>query len=62
MGTIGQKLGEAGINIGGMQVSPDNAGSALVVLTVDSAVDKATLDGISTAIGANWAESVDLVG
>ncbi len=62
VGTIGQKLGEAGINIGGMQVSPDNAGSALVVLTVDSAVDKATLEGISTAIGANWAESVDLVG
>jgi D-3-phosphoglycerate dehydrogenase len=62
VGTIGQKLGEAGINIGGMQVSPDNAGSALVVLTVDSAVDKATLDAISTAIGANWAESVDLVG
>jgi D-3-phosphoglycerate dehydrogenase len=57
-----QVLGEAGINIGGMQVSPDNAGSALVVLTVDSAVDKATLDAISTAIGANWAESVDLVG
>ena len=62
VGTIGQKLGEAGINIGGMQVSPDNAGSALVVLTVDSAVDKATLQGISTAIGADWAESVDLVG
>jgi D-3-phosphoglycerate dehydrogenase len=39
VGTIGHALGEAGINIGGMQVARDAAGGkALMALTIDSAV------------------------
>ncbi|MGA0067176.1 MAG: phosphoglycerate dehydrogenase, partial [Candidatus Nanopelagicales bacterium] len=39
VGTVGRILGEADINIGGMQVSRDESGEhAVIVLTVDSAV------------------------
>ena len=35
VGVVGRVLGEAGVNIGGMQVSRDAGGNALIVLTVE---------------------------
>ena len=54
-------LGEAGINIGGMQVARDTAGGhALVVLTVDSQIPVAVLSELSQEIGATTVRVVDL--
>jgi len=61
VGTLGRVLGEAGINIGGMQVARDAAGGhALVVLTVDSQISAAVLSDISVEIGATTVRVVDL--
>ena len=47
VGTVGRILGEAGVNIAGMQVSRDRKGGhALVAMTVDSAIPTAVLDEI----------------
>ena len=63
VGTVGQLLGDAGINIAGMQVSRDEKGGhALMALTVDSAVPPAVLAGIADAIGAHSGRAVDLAG
>ncbi|MFY9330642.1 MAG: phosphoglycerate dehydrogenase [Candidatus Nanopelagicales bacterium] len=62
VGTVGQVLGEAGINIGGMQVSRDDAGGhALIVLTIDTAAPVEVLDAIVTKIGAHSGRAVDIV-
>jgi D-3-phosphoglycerate dehydrogenase len=54
VGTVGRLLGEAGVNIAGMQVSRRSAGGdTLMVLTVDSAIPSGTLDDIQSAIGAS---------
>jgi D-3-phosphoglycerate dehydrogenase / 2-oxoglutarate reductase len=61
VGTIGGILGEAAINIAGMQVARDHRGGhALVALTVDSALTHAVLDEIATAMDAELARSVEL--
>lgn len=61
VGKLGQMLGEAGINIAGMQVGrTDAGGDALTVLTVDSAVPAATMDEIAASIGAGFGKAVDL--
>ncbi|MFI9625661.1 phosphoglycerate dehydrogenase [Streptomyces sp. NPDC052042] len=61
VGTVGRILGEAGLNIAGMQVSRTGAGGeALVVLTVDDDVPASVLAEISTEIGATSARTVDL--
>jgi D-3-phosphoglycerate dehydrogenase len=53
VGTVGQLLGQTGVNIAGMQVSrTTEGGAALMVLTVDSAIPAATLDEIASAVGA----------
>ena len=63
VGTVGQLLGDAGINIAGMQVSRDEKGGhALMALTIDSAVPPAVLAGIADAIGAHSGRAVDLAG
>jgi D-3-phosphoglycerate dehydrogenase len=63
VGEIGRLLGDAGVNIGAMQVGRDVAGGlALVALTVDSAVPPVVLDSISEAIDATLARSVNLDG
>nr|WP_198425967.1 phosphoglycerate dehydrogenase [Microbacterium ureisolvens] len=50
----GQKLGDAGINIAGLQVAQaDASGRALSVLTVDSPVPEAVLDEMREAVGAD---------
>jgi D-3-phosphoglycerate dehydrogenase len=61
IGTIGHLLGEAAVNIAGMQVSRDRKGGhALVVMTVDSAIPPKVMEDVVTAIGAENARQVDL--
>jgi D-3-phosphoglycerate dehydrogenase len=53
VGSVGRVLGEAGVNIGGMQVERNAAGgSALMALTVDSLIPAAVLSEISQELGA----------
>ncbi|RJK98223.1 phosphoglycerate dehydrogenase [Vallicoccus soli] len=62
VGTVGRILGDAGVNIAGMQVSRDTkGGQALVALTVDSAVPAPLLAELVTEIGAEQGRTVDLV-
>jgi len=61
VGVVGQVLGDAAVNIAGMQVSRRQAGGeALMVLTVDSAIPADALDDIVQRIGATSARAVDL--
>src|SRR5689334_8565105 len=61
VGTVGQILGEANVNIAGMQVARDaKGGQALVALSVDSAVPSEVLEQIRTAIDAETVRGVDL--
>jgi D-3-phosphoglycerate dehydrogenase len=61
VGTVGRVLGDAGINIAGMQVCRDEKGGhALVAMSVDSAIPHQVLEDISTSIAAVEVRSVDL--
>ena len=61
VGTVGQVLGLAGVNIAGMQVSRETeGGEALVALSVDSGIPVETLAEIETAIEATSIRAVDL--
>jgi D-3-phosphoglycerate dehydrogenase / 2-oxoglutarate reductase len=61
VGTVGVILGDAGVNIGGMQVARDTAGGhALVALSVDSVIPADVLEAISAAISAASVRAVDL--
>ncbi len=61
VGTVGRILGDAGINIAGMQVSRDErGGQALVALSVDSAIGGEALAEIEAAIEASSVRGVDL--
>jgi D-3-phosphoglycerate dehydrogenase / 2-oxoglutarate reductase len=63
VGVLGRILGDAGINIAGMQVGRDQRGGAAVVaLTVDSAIPAGVLAEIAEEIGAQTARVVDLSG
>ena len=62
VGVVGQVLGAAGVNIANMQVGRDTAtNQALIALTVDSAVDVATVEKIAAEIEANTGAAIDLV-
>jgi D-3-phosphoglycerate dehydrogenase / 2-oxoglutarate reductase len=61
VGVVGQILGDAGVNIAGMQVSRrEIGGETLMVLTSDSAIPPAALSDIAHRIGATSARAVDL--
>jgi D-3-phosphoglycerate dehydrogenase / 2-oxoglutarate reductase len=61
IGIMGRLLGDAGVNIAGMQVGRDHEGGAAVVaLTVDSAIPPVVLAEIAEEIGAQTARAVDL--
>ena len=61
VGTVGGILGEAEVNIAGMQVARQTKGGhALVALSVDSGIPVAVLEQIRTAIDAESARAVDL--
>ncbi len=62
VGTIGRILGEAGVNIAGMQVARTvEGGEALVALTVDQTIPQPVLAEITEEIGATSARAVNLV-
>ena len=62
IGVVGRILGEASINIGGMQVARDRAGGeALMVLTIDSAVGPELAATISTETKARVVRFVNLL-
>ena len=62
VGTVGGILGEAGVNIAGMQVSRQApGGQALVALSVDTAITAETLADIEGALDATSARAIDLV-
>jgi len=62
IGIMGRILGEAGVNIAGMQVSRDRkGGKALVAMTVDSAIPQTALDEIAREIDAQDVRAIDLV-
>ncbi|WP_040165119.1 phosphoglycerate dehydrogenase [Microbacterium gorillae] len=57
----GQKFGDAGINIAGMQIARDAAGgAALSVLTVDSPVSEELLEEVSAAIDADVFRQIEI--
>jgi len=59
VGAVGNAL--AGVNIGGMLVARDHTGgNALMVITVDSAVDLNTVEKLGKEIGADLARTVSL--
>ncbi len=61
VGAVGRILGDANINIGGMQVARDHAGGhALVALTVDSAIPGDVLHEIAATMRADLARAVDI--
>jgi D-3-phosphoglycerate dehydrogenase len=61
VGTVGGILGDAGVNIAGMQVARDaKGGSALVALSVDSAIPADALGEIQVAIDAGFVRAVNL--
>ncbi|MEU8223414.1 phosphoglycerate dehydrogenase [Kribbella sp. NPDC048915] len=61
VGQVGRILGDADVNIAGMQVSRDRkGGKALVALSVDSKIEPGVLDDISAAVQADTARTVDL--
>jgi D-3-phosphoglycerate dehydrogenase len=61
VGAVGRVLGEAGVNIAGMQVSRSaKGGPALMVLTVDTAIPGEVLQQIVTEIGASDGRTVEL--
>ncbi len=61
VGTLGRMLGDAAINIAGMQVGrTSTGGDALMALTVDQEVSPELLQSVSVAIGAVASSSVAL--
>lgn len=62
VGLVGSRLGAAGVNIAGAQVSRnEQGGDALMALTVDDAVPHEVLTQIAQEIGAHSARTVGLV-
>ncbi len=61
VGSLGRLLGEADVNIGGMQVArTDEGGKALVAMTVDSVIPAEVASAIGREIGADSIRVVDL--
>ncbi len=61
VGVVGRLLGDAGVNIAGMQVGRhEKGGRALIALTVDSALAPELVDAIAESIGADQGRRVDL--
>lgn len=61
VGSVGKVLGDAGVNIGAMQVGRDEAGGhALMVLTVDGEVPSGVIEQAVAEIDAHYGRAVDL--
>ena len=61
VGIVGRHLGDAGVNIAGMQVSRvTRGGLALLGMTVDSTIPPAVAEAIIREVGAEYGRTVDL--
>lgn len=60
IGTVGQALGVAGVNIANMQVSRADQGNVTMVLSVDTSVSSETANAIAEAISATSGSAIDL--
>ena len=61
VGMVGARLGDAGVNIAGAQVSRTRrGGEALMTLAVDNAVPGDVLAAIAAAIGATAVRGADI--
>ena len=61
-GLAGKLLGDASVNIAGMQVSrDDDSGRALVALTLDSAIPEDVISALQSEIGEDTVRVVNLV-
>ncbi len=61
IGKIGTILGNANVNIGNMSLGrTEKAGEAMVVFSIDSPADNATIDEVKEAIGAKFVQAVHL--
>ena len=61
IGKIGTILGEAQINIGSMSLGRRaKGGEAMVVFSIDTPADEATITRLSEAIGADFVKAVHL--
>lgn len=61
IGKIGTILGNANVNIGNMSLGrTEKAGEAMVVFSIDSPADEATINEVKEAIGATFIRSVHI--
>ena len=61
LGKIGTILGESGINIGNMNLGRrKEEGEAMVVFSIDSPLDEATVKRISTEVGARFIKQIEM--
>ncbi|MDZ4183806.1 MAG: phosphoglycerate dehydrogenase [Desulfuromonadales bacterium] len=61
LGKIGTILGESGINIGNMNLGRrKEEGEAMVVFSIDSPVDEATVKRIATEVGARFIKQIEM--
>lgn len=61
LGRIGTILGEAGINIGSLQLGRRaKAGEAMAVLSVDSMLPNATIDSLAKAVDAHFIKAIHM--
>ncbi|MBK0420865.1 phosphoglycerate dehydrogenase [Leucobacter sp. CSA2] len=59
--TYGGLLGDAGVNIAGLQIARDEKkGTALSVLSIDAPIDEALVAKLSEAIGADRLQTIDV--
>lgn len=59
--SYGSLLGEAGVNIAGLQIARDEKkGTALSVLSIDSPVDDSLIEELRVAIGAEKISTIDI--
>ncbi len=63
IGRIGTILGEAGVNIGSMNLGRRaKAGEAMVVLSIDTPADEATIEKLAQAVDAHFIKAVHMRG
>ncbi|PKN12995.1 MAG: phosphoglycerate dehydrogenase [Deltaproteobacteria bacterium HGW-Deltaproteobacteria-4] len=61
LGKIGTILGESGINIGNMNLGRrKEEGEAMVVFSIDSPLDEATVKRIATEVGARFIKQIEM--
>ncbi|OEU71391.1 MAG: phosphoglycerate dehydrogenase [Desulfuromonadales bacterium C00003093] len=61
IGRIGTILGNAGVNIGNMSLGrTEKAGEAMVVFSIDSSADEATLSAVKEAVNATFIRAVHI--